>query len=287
MLRPVATVSKPLWSHPEFRAVVGMTLAAIGLALWHVQAAAVGRSTLVERGVRAALTPLQLSFAKASRTVADVCGSILSAGALAREKRELQEECDRLRAENQRLKYLHFEASRRMREQLGLPDESGVVEAPAVVIAGTGARPNARLRIWFARGYDVREADAVCTAAGLVGCVETVEGSTAWIRLITHPDSHVAAFIERTGELGIVSGPGPDESEDLLRMDYLYRGADVRVGDVVLTSGRGGIYPKGLRIGTVKSIVPAVAGDVSVAALVEPAADVRRVEYVRIVRRPE
>lgn len=287
MLRPGITLRKPFWAHPDFRAVIVMGALAIGMAAWHGRASAAHRTTLVERGVRAGLTPLQAAFMRGAETATDVAHSITSAGSLAKQNRELQEERDRLIAENQYLKYLHFDVSERMRDQLGLSDQSPVAGAPAQVVAGTGERGDPRIRIRVARGYDVGERDAVCTAAGLVGNVDAVEGSTAWVRLIMHPDSAVAAMIQRTGELGMVRGPKPDEPYGVLRMEYLQRGVDARVGDAVLTSGRGGIYPRGLRIGTVKAITPAMVSDVSVAALVEPAADLDRVEYVRLVRRPE
>jgi rod shape-determining protein MreC len=90
----------------------------------------------------------------------------------------------------------------------------------------------------------------------------------------------VSCLTERARETGILVG----DREGLCRLQYVANHADVAEGDLVLTSGLDGIYPKGLVVGTVVRVNRAAAGyfqEVQVA----PTADLRRLEELLIIRR--
>lgn len=90
----------------------------------------------------------------------------------------------------------------------------------------------------------------VVGAAGVVGQTIEVTAHTAQVRLITDADSGVAALIQTNRAAGIVRG----SVEGVLELDFVGRDTVVKVGDLVVTSGIGGIYPKGLLIGEVTKI---------------------------------
>jgi rod shape-determining protein MreC len=113
---------------------------------------------------------------------------------------------------------------------------------------------------------------------GLLGQTVQVAGSSARVRLITDQRSGVAAMVQGTRSVGIVHGT----LDAGLRMDFVSREASVTAGDTIVTSGLGGVYPKGLVIGEVTS----VEEDPSALYLridVAPTSGVGRLEEVLVV----
>lgn len=86
--------------------------------------------------------------------------------------------------------------------------------------------------------------------AGLLGQVVEAAQHSSRVRLITDQRSGVAALVQRTRVEGIVRG-SIDRS---LTMDFVSRDASLRAGDVVITSGMGGVYPKGIVIGEIATV---------------------------------
>lgn len=90
----------------------------------------------------------------------------------------------------------------------------------------------------------------VMTFFGLIGKVIEVTPEVAKVLLISDVNSRVVAQVQRTREEGILEGIG----RGLCQLKYLNADAQVKVGDVVITAGVGGVYPKGLIIGKISSI---------------------------------
>jgi rod shape-determining protein MreC len=91
---------------------------------------------------------------------------------------------------------------------------------------------------------------AVLAPQGLIGQIEEVAESSARVRLISDQESGVAAMIQGTRAVGVVRG----SIDRTLRMDFVDKAKLPKVGDVVITSGLGGIYPKGLVVGDVIAV---------------------------------
>jgi rod shape-determining protein MreC len=90
----------------------------------------------------------------------------------------------------------------------------------------------------------------VMAPAGIVGRVVTPTARAAKVQLLVDRNAAAGALIERSRAQGVALGSG----EDRLRLEYVAETSDVVVGDVVVTSGIDGIYPKGLTVGRVESI---------------------------------
>lgn len=115
---------------------------------------------------------------------------------------------------------------------------------------------------------------------GLVGLVTATSNSAAKAMLILDRQSAVDAVIQRSRSRGVLRGRGSDE----LELEFVAREGDVEVGDLVMTSGLGGVYPKGLRVGEV--IAVADAGPRLIAtATVRPSVDFGRLEQVFVMLR--
>lgn len=120
---------------------------------------------------------------------------------------------------------------------------------------------------------------AVIRPEGVVGKVLSVSPHYSLVQLLIDGNSAIPGLVQRTRAQGIVEG----KITNLCRIKYLDRLADVRMGDLVLSSGLGGVYPKGLVIGTVTSVQKKSYGlfqDV----LVSPAVDFSRLEEAFVVK---
>ena len=90
----------------------------------------------------------------------------------------------------------------------------------------------------------------VVTHQGLVGKVIRTTPSTAQVELITDKNSRVAALIQKNRAEAILCG----QSSPVCVMEYLDRDVDIQVGDSVISSGMGGIFPKGQKLGIISKV---------------------------------
>ena len=93
----------------------------------------------------------------------------------------------------------------------------------------------------------------VIAEEGLIGHVISVTDSTAKIQTIIDPASSVSSMLSTTKESIICKGTLEDKTS--LKAMYIPTEASVIQGDTIQTSGLGGLYPKGLQIGTIKKVV--------------------------------
>ncbi|MBQ9757949.1 MAG: rod shape-determining protein MreC [Clostridia bacterium] len=117
----------------------------------------------------------------------------------------------------------------------------------------------------------------------LVGRISEV--GTTWSRVITliDPAHSVGAEIVRSGEYGVAEGDSSDSLGGNLRLSFISKNANIIVGDKIMTSGLGGIYPKGLNVGKVLEIRPDMQG-ISQYAIISPDADIENINAVLIVK---
>lgn len=94
----------------------------------------------------------------------------------------------------------------------------------------------------------------VITSVGIVGRVTEVGYNWCKVTTIVEAQSAVGAFIERTEDVGIAEGKFELSADGLCELNYLAADASVEVGDRVLSSGYGSVYPRGLVIGYVEEV---------------------------------
>lgn len=122
----------------------------------------------------------------------------------------------------------------------------------------------------------------VITPQGLVGSVIAVYGNSAKVQLFLDPHSAVGGIVQRPESrvTGIVNGSG--DNPPVPRMVNLARDADVVKGDKIVTSGLGGLFPKGIIIGEVTDVVNDEGGLLKYAIL-KPGVDFSRLEEVFVL----
>jgi len=128
--------------------------------------------------------------------------------------------------------------------------------------------------------HGVQAGNPVITAEGVVGLVTATSSRAAKTMLLLDRQSAIAGIVQRSRARGMVRGRGTDE----LEFEFVVRGGDVRAGDVVITSGLGSVYPKGLRIGEVVEVADP-GGRLLQTASLRPAVDFGRLEQVFVMLR--
>ncbi len=175
---------------------------------------------------------------------------------------DVKEENDRLRSENARLteenRRLRHEAleNRRLRSLLQLRERIGGDLIGAQVIGRDVSRFFRVTRIRLDRGERdrVRPGMPVITSEGLVGQIQRSWGRYSDVRLTVDRTSAVDVVVQRTGARGMLRGTGEDDRY-LAQIQYLRRQDDIRVGDLVHTSGLGQRFPASILVGRVTRIV--------------------------------
>jgi rod shape-determining protein MreC len=195
-----------------------------------------------------------------------------------------------VRVENERLKRELAEAQIQVQEQRALADRSRSLEAilelrngvdlqtTASQIIGSAASPDFRT-VTIDKGTfeGLRNDMAVIAPAGVVGRVVVAGPRASRVQLLVDRNAAAGALIERSRAQGVVVG-APD---DRLRLEYVSETSDVAVGDLVVTSGIDGIYPKGFIIGKVDAVEK--NGPAYRAISIQPAVNFSSLEDVLVV----
>lgn len=252
-----------------------------------------GVLTPVENTLQIVVAPLQRGAAALVEGAGDLFQTVREARELRAEVEELRERVDALSVENVRLREFEAEAAQ-LRVLLNFAAEnptwaflgadvvgrSACLNAPCGDVVGQEPNPylhylsvNAGAEEGVAAGMPVVTGGAV-----LVGRIAEVGPHTSKVQLLSDPGSGVAALLQQSRATGLVRGR-PDGS---LRMIYIPQEDEVLVGDVVLTSGLGGVLPRGLVVGQVAEVQQQDFA-LHQEAVVRPAVDYRRVELVLII----
>jgi rod shape-determining protein MreC len=245
-----------------------------------------GGVSVLERAIFALLSPLQRSFAGALRGVSGAWGSYVDLRGIHAENARLRDRVRLLEGDLQERQQLADEAAR-LREVLELkrilPLETVVAE-----VTSRDGMPWFRTLVLNKGTEDGVTLDsAVLSQTGVVGRVIAVGARAAKVQILLDRDAGAGVLIERTRVTGVLAGQVSfaDAGTTDLVMKYVSSLADVVVGDVVVTSGLDRLFPKGLVVGRVRSVLP--ASGLFKDILVSPSAQFDRLEEVLVVRRPE
>ncbi|ABY93405.1 MAG: Cell shape-determining protein MreC [Caldanaerobacter subterraneus] len=234
--------------------------------------------TKVESIVGTVFTPIQKVFYQMGEEISNFFSSISEIGTLRATNEKLQKEVEKLRKENIQLQELMNE-NKRLKEALNFKTENVELDLKLATITGKNSGN------WFniftidkGKNEGIKPGMAVLDEKGnMVGQITEVGDNWAKVLAIIDRDSSVSAVAVRTRDNGVVRG----DSNGGLIMIYLPLDAELIEGDVVTTSGMSR-FPKGLIIGKV-SKVTRDPGSLLKQAVIEPAADFERLEYVFVV----
>jgi rod shape-determining protein MreC len=247
---------------------------------WHNHQVDRGKTDIVVGAVRGVVAPPATALGRASRWFRDQTSWIFQGHALAAENRSLRARVAELEGENASLREAQIDYDR-LRGDLGFVHTAKTALLSADVIA---RRPDPKFdTLVITRGSadGVQPKSVVVTRDGVVGRVFEVTRDTASVLMLTDQNSGVGARVQRPASraTGICKG----DNSAALSLVYLPTDADIKAGDVIVTSGLGGIYPAGLVIGTVVD-VRAEEGNILKSARLRPKVDFDRLEQVYVLR---
>ena len=229
------------------------------------------------RVAMAMVAPFQKAIVGTTRFFRDIWEHYFFLITVQEENNRLHEELSQLRA----MQHKYAEASQmndRMKELLGLSKQ---IKQPAIAAQVVGKDPSP----WFqtvmvdkGTSQGVNKGDPVINAQGVVGIVVDVAARCAKVMLVTDPNSAVDAVVQHSRARGIVKGGVAGHCV----FDFVQRKHLVTVGDLVVSSGMDQVFPKGLPVGRVATVVKQEAGifqDVTVT----PVVDFERLEEILII----
>jgi rod shape-determining protein MreC len=235
----------------------------------------------LDRTVVQLSSPVQAAAAWAARSLSNLWGDYVYLVDVKSDNARLAFENARLEERVRRLEQQEVE-NRRLRKLMGLRESLPGDVVSAQVIAKDVTEFFRVIRLTLDRGgHDIRLDMPVVTLGGVVGTVQRVAGSSIDVKMVADPNSAVDVVSERTGARGIVRGTG-DQTKYLLRIQYTQRTDEVDVGDLLVTSGMGRRFPKGLPVARVTRVV---RRDFGIYQEVEaaPTVDFSRLEEVLIL----
>jgi len=222
--------------------------------------------------------PIQTGLAKASRNTFGLWTTYLDWKNVRAENRRLREEVQELRVQSLRVTETDDE-NRRLRRLLALQEQLPLTTLSGEIIAREWGGWIRSLTVNRGRADNVPRLTAVISPNGLIGRVVDVRPGASIVQVLTDPTSTVGAHVLRTRTPGIVEG----DPRGTLRFKFMARdGASIQNGDVLVTAGQGGLFPRGIPIGTVRSIDNRGAALFHYAELT-PAVDFARVDEVLLV----
>lgn len=158
------------------------------------------------------------------------------------------------------------------------------IQAPSITAEIIGVDPSQWFKtIIIDRGSSdgIKPGMPAVTAEGVVGQVTSTAPDFAKVLLAIDPNSAIDGLIQETRVKGIIKGGGAG-----FRMDYVLKNNEVKKGDRIVTSGIGGIFPKGVPIGTVSLVEKSDRGMFQEIEI-EPAADFSQLEFLIIVMKTD
>ena len=231
-----------------------------------------------EAVLRSLTYPLVFIAYLPDRTVDSVDNYLTSAATLRLDNDRLRQELASLQGTNAELR----DAQRRIKEltaalQYQQDTQSAQRLAEIVAVTLDWNRQEVLINLGSSNGISIDS--SVLDPDGLYGRVVEVYPKTALVLLINDKRSGVPVLVTRTNEYFVLSGNGAGE---LFTLDNVNLSSDVRVGDEIVTSGLGEVYPQGYVVGTVESVVDD-SSEATKHVTIEPAASFGQKSYLRVL----
>ncbi len=271
---------KEFFSSRKFKVLLGVASMLLGFMVY--TGVRSGGVDLITGTLGAIVAPFQRLSSSITRSATEFFERILKADDISKENSELREDIRRLREQ-----MVDFETYKAENEQyrqfleLKKDNPDFVFEAAMVI----GRDPT---DFFYSFTIDkgtidgIKLLDPVITPDGLVGRVSEVSYTDSKVITILNPGIDVGAFDGRTRDTGIITGDLTLARDNMCKMTYLSRDSSASAGDLISTSGIGGVFPKGLIIGTIAD-VKAEENGISLYAEIVPTTNIPQIRDVFVI----
>jgi len=271
---------RDLLKSKNFKVLLVAVFLVLGIMIY--SASTSGQQNIVSSLASFVTTPIQKLSALISGGINELGGDMTDIDQIRAENELLKEKVRQLQA--QLVDYETYKQNyESLRDTLKLKEDSGEMElVSATVISRDSTDAYGTFIIDKGTFQGVSYLDPIITEDGLVGYVSQVGPISSKVTTILSPSTDVGAIDKRTQDGGVLGGDQEYAQNGFTKLSYLQRDCDVTVGDLIVTSGLGGIYPKNLIIGEVTEI-RAESQDISLFAVVRPAAAVESCTNVYVI----
>ncbi len=228
------------------------------------------------------VSPVRTGFTWCKNQITDLFSSIVQYDDLKEENAALREQVNNLQKEIYDLHY-HKVQNDRYKDMLSITDPAysfEYVSADVVTVSSDGW--NGSVGINAGTGAGIEKGDIVVCEGGLVGKVTQVGLNWATVSTFIDPQISVGAMLLSTGDVGVTEGTLELKAKGQCLVRYLNKDSAVNRGDQIYTSGLGGVYPKGLLLGTVSELYYEDNG-LSLNAVLTPAVSFEKLKEVLVI----
>lgn len=220
----------------------------VALLLYSANLRKKSTTTLFERAVLTLTAPLQKGIDSVGASISGVWNNYLWLIDTRQQNIETMRANRELRAQLVAVNETRLE-NQRLKKLLDFVEADPRQVVPALVVAEDASSWARTIVVDKGSRHGIHEGEPVVVAEGAVGRVIKVATNSSRVLLVTDASSSVAGLVQRTRTRGVVRGNGRS-----LNFDYALRSDPVEKGDLVVTSGMGGVFPKGLVVGRVAAV---------------------------------
>lgn len=264
----------------KFKIFIGIVCVLVGLMIR--TASTGGMSTLTQNVVGTVISPFQTLSANISNAVSGVIENAINLGSLKAQNQELKKQVSKLQSDV--VDYNEIKRENQMlRSYVDIAQESDNRKyTTAMVISRDPGQWFSSFTIDKGTANGIQKDDPVITSDGLVGVVVTPMLTTSVVSTVLDPSVHVGSIVSQTGDTGITQGSRELAANGEFELSYLTKGSSVTTGNIIVTTGRGGVYPKDLKVGIVQDLKTDISGN-SINAICKPMVDPASVKNVLVI----
>jgi rod shape-determining protein MreC len=267
----------------RYRDIV-IVLLALAVPFWFLRASMRDPKQQVsgpDRVIVRIATPIQYAAATLARGISNLWGDYIYVVDVKEDNKRLTSQNARLAERVRKLEALE-EENRRLRRLLELRTNLRTDVVSAQVVGKNTSDFFRVARVTLDReARDIGPNLPVISPDGVVGTTMKSAGDTVDVRLVVDAGSGVDVVVQRTGARGFLRGTGDDKKYSC-EVQYMQRTDEVEVGDLLVTSGFGRRFPKGVPVGTITEVVKRDFG-IYQKVIATPSVDFARLEEVLIV----
>lgn len=231
------------------RPLIVLCLVSVLLLTFYLREGDAGAIHSLRGMVMTVASPVRMLGGVISAPFNAVGNAVANAGASSETLSELKAENERLTAKVAELSEAQ-ETATRLEKLVGLQSTYDLTSTAARIIGSTGDAWTEAVIIDKGSNAGFEVGMPVCSSGGVIGQIIEVSATTSTVRLVSDEQSGISAMVQDSRAQGMLRG----QADGTLRLEYVVADAEVSTGDIIITSGIGGSFPKGLPLGTVASI---------------------------------
>ena len=272
---------KDFFHSVKFKILLG--IAALLMGLMVSVAVTAGRETTPQQ----VLNTIAYPFVKAANAIADGVGGffdkLINADKYKSQNDELMAQLTEMYKYTMDYDSLEKE-NVRLREMLGIKQKNPEFRfsEPCDVVSHNANDLYGGFTINKGKNDGLSQNDPVITSVGLVGRVTSVGDNYAKVTTVISPQVNVGVYTMRTKATGVIENDVDSAQKELCLMSDIMKDADIKEGDIVFTSGKSGLFPADVMVGTITEVYDDPNG-LTKHALIEPAENVKTVPSVFVI----